>query len=49
MSTLNKDAILSNFPNIKLSYENITHKKVYNSNYIVAVPLAKNVLYGLQY
>ncbi len=41
MSTLNKDAILSNFPNVKLSYENITHKKVYNSNYIVAVPVGK--------
>ncbi len=41
MSALNKDAILSNFPNVKLSYENITHKKVYNSNYIVAVPVGK--------
>jgi len=41
MSILNKDAILSNFPNVKHSYENITHKKVYNSNYIVAIPSGK--------
>ena len=33
--------ILSKFPNIKLSYENITHKKVYNSYYIVAIPEGK--------
>jgi hypothetical protein len=30
--------ILKQFPNIKLSYENITHKKVYNSDYIIAIP-----------
>jgi hypothetical protein len=33
--------VLSTFPNIKLSYENITHKKVYNSDYIVAIPEGK--------
>jgi hypothetical protein len=38
---LNKADILSKFPNVKLSYENITHKKVYNSNYIVAIPLGR--------
>ena len=29
-----KNNILSEFPNIKLSYENITYKKVYNFDYI---------------
>ena len=36
-----KENILSEFPNIKLSYENITYKKVYNSDYIVAIPEGK--------
>ena len=27
-----KEEILSNFPNIKLSYEKISHNKVYNYN-----------------
>jgi hypothetical protein len=30
--------ILNEFPNIKLSYETIIHKKVYNADYIVAIP-----------
>jgi hypothetical protein len=30
--------ILSEFPDLKLSYENITHKKVYNSELVVAIP-----------
>jgi len=38
---LDKQEILSNFPNIKLSYENIIHKKVFNSNYMVAIPTGK--------
>ena len=33
-----KQEILSRFPIIKLSYENITHKKVNIFNYIVAIP-----------
>jgi hypothetical protein len=33
-----KDTILLEFPNIKLSYENIIHKKVYNSDFILAIP-----------
>lgn len=33
-----KAHILSGFPDIKLSYENITHKKVYNSDIIMAIP-----------
>ena len=36
--TLDKQMILSDFPNIKLSYENITHKKVYNSDMILVIP-----------
>jgi hypothetical protein len=30
--------LLSEFPDIKLSYENITHKKVYNSELVIAIP-----------
>ena len=38
-----KQSILLGFPNIKLSYENIVHKKVYNANINVAIPKgAKN-------
>ena len=36
-----KQKILSEFPNIKLSYETIIHKKVYNSDYIIAIPEGK--------
>jgi hypothetical protein len=32
------ESVLSEFPNIKLSYENITHKKVYNADIILAIP-----------
>jgi hypothetical protein len=35
-----KAQILSEFPNIKLSYENIIHKKVY-SNFVLAIPEGK--------
>lgn len=38
---LNKQDILSSFPNVKLSYENITHKKVYNSDMILVIPEGK--------
>ena len=38
---LNKQDILSDFPNVKLSYENITHKKVYNSDMILVIPDGK--------
>lgn len=34
-----KQTILSNFPDIKLSYETIAHKKVYNSDIIIAIPV----------
>ena len=36
-----KENILREFPNVKLSYENITHKKVYNSDLIVGIPEGK--------
>lgn len=36
-----KETILREFPNIKLSYETIIYKKVYNSDYIVAIPEGK--------
>ena len=32
------DDLIINFPQIKLSYENITHNKVYNFDLIIAVP-----------
>lgn len=32
------DDILATFPNIKLSYENMTHKKVYNADLVMAIP-----------
>lgn len=38
LSQRDKESILSDFPNVKLSYENITHNKVYNSDIILAVP-----------
>lgn len=38
LSHRDKEAILSDFPNIKLSYENITHNKVFNSDIILAIP-----------
>ena len=41
LTQIDKENILKEFPNVKLSYENITHKKVYKSDYIVAVPEGK--------
>jgi hypothetical protein len=41
LSQSKKENILDEFPDIKLSYENITYKKVYNSDYIVALPEGK--------
>lgn len=41
-NSVEKDKILSTFPsNIKLSYENIVHKKVLNSNVISVIPQGK--------
>jgi hypothetical protein len=41
LTHLDKENILKEFPNIKLSYETLVHKKVYNSDYIVAIPEGK--------
>ena len=40
LSQIEKENILKDFPNIKLSYENIIYKKV-NSDYIVVIPKGK--------
>jgi hypothetical protein len=34
----NNSEILGEFPNIKLSYENISHKKVSNYDFVIAIP-----------
>jgi hypothetical protein len=41
LTQFDKENILSDFPNIKLSYENIIYKKVSNFDYIEAIPLGK--------
>jgi len=41
LTLIDKENILNGFPHIKLSYENVTHKKVYKSDYIVAIPEGK--------
>jgi len=41
LSQVEKEKILKEFPNIKLSYETVVHKKVYNSDYIIAIPEGK--------
>jgi hypothetical protein len=41
LSQEEKQDILQEFPHIKLSYENITHKKVYNYKLLLAVPQGK--------
>jgi len=38
---LDQENILKEFPNVKLSYENIVYKKVYNSDVILAIPEGK--------
>ena len=38
---LNYEEILNDFPSVKLSYENIIHKKVYNLDYVTAIPEGK--------
>ena len=44
-----KENILSEFPNIKLSYEKITHKKVYNFDLIFAIPEGKKCFIWFYY
>jgi hypothetical protein len=41
ISDFNKTNILKEFPNIKLSYENVVYKKVYNTDIILAIPEGK--------
>lgn len=36
-----KNSIMEDFPNIKLSYENLLHKKVYNTDLYLAIPQGK--------
>ena len=38
LSETEQNFLLKSFPNIELSYETMVHKKVYNSNYILAIP-----------
>ena len=38
LSNKDKESVLNDFPNVKLSYENITHNKVYKSDIIMAIP-----------
>lgn len=40
-SFINKDLIINNFPNLKLSYETIGHNKVYNYELLIAIPMGK--------
>ena len=41
LSLFEQENIINEFPNIKLSYENIAYKKVYNSDVILAIPEGK--------
>lgn len=43
LNHFDKEHILSDFPKIKLSYENVIHKKVYNTdnNFVMAIPYGK--------
>ena len=41
LTQIAKQEILNEFPNIKLSYENIIYNKVSNADYIVAIPEGK--------
>jgi len=41
LSQIDKENLLKEFPSLKLSYETITHKKVYNSDFVVAIPEGK--------
>ena len=41
LNDMEKEQILSKFPNVKLSYENIIHNKVNNYDFVVAIPEGK--------
>jgi hypothetical protein len=38
LSETDQNLLLRSFPNVELSYETNVHKKVYNSNYVLAIP-----------
>jgi hypothetical protein len=38
LSETEQNFLLKSFPNVELSYETMVHKKVYNSNYVLAIP-----------
>jgi len=41
LSETDRNNLLKDFPNVELSYETIVHKKVYNSDIILAIPEGK--------
>ena len=41
LQSSDQENLLQLFPNIKLSYENLAHKKVYNYDLILAIPEGK--------
>ena len=41
LSETDRNNLLKDFPNVELSYETIVHKKVYNSEFILAIPEGK--------
>jgi len=38
LSELDQTSILKHFPNVELSYETMVHKKVYSSDFVLAIP-----------
>lgn len=49
LSELAKIEILGDFPNVKLSYENIVHNKVYNTDMYLAIPEGKKCFLWFSY
>ena len=43
-SRVNKERVLSSYPDIKLSYEKISHKKVQGADIILAIPVGKRCI-----
>ena len=42
-----KQPVTKDFPPVKLSYDKLTHKKVYDADIIFAIPYSRSVLFGL--
>ena len=38
LSETEQSSLLNNFPNVELSYETMVHKKVYSSDFVLAIP-----------